>query len=169
MRGRRHTMLTVTTIGAAAVATLLPGGCSSGGASCTTQSVTVQSVTLPSVTSAFDLTATVKSPDSKPLSGVSVQFWAWGTPPGKSSSVGVPLGTTTTDASGRAMLKMPPIIRDHVASTLEGIAGTRFVEVSAKGLAGPIGGTAYCEGKGSAPVTCGAAGQGCPAVVLPKA
>ena len=168
MRCTRHTLLTTTTIGAAVIATLLPAGCSSSGGGCTSQNLTVQNVVLSSITAAFDIHAAAQSPDGKPLSGVPVAFWAWGRPPGQTASVRIQLGTASTDASGRAILKMPPIIQDNVVSTLDGIDGTTFVKVSADGMAGTVNETPYCEGKGSAPVTCGSAGQTCAIVKVPR-
>lgn len=167
MRGTRHTMLTLTTIGAAAVATLLPGGCSSGGG-CTTQNVSLQNLALSKITAAFDVRATVRSPDGKPLSGMSVRIWAWGNMTGQTSSVRIQLGTATTDAFGAATLKMPPIKQDNMVSTLDGIAGATFVKVSADALGETVSDTTYCEGKASAPVTCGPTGQACPVVDVPK-
>ncbi|HET9172121.1 MAG TPA: hypothetical protein VFN97_22010 [Actinospica sp.] len=169
MRGTRHTMLTLTTMGAAVVATLLPGGCSSGGSGCAAQDVTVQNVVLSSISAAFDVHTQVRShSDGKPLYGESVQFWAWGRPPGQSNTVSIQLGTVTSDASGEATLKMPPIMQNYMVSTLDGISGTDFVKVTANGLPGTVAGIGYCEGKGSAPVSCGPTGQACPVIEVPR-
>jgi hypothetical protein len=160
-------MLMLTTIGAAAVAMLLPGGCSSGGG-CTAQNVSLQNLALSKITAAFDVRATVRSPDGKPLAGMSVRIWAWGTMAGQASPVSIQLGTATSDAFGAATLKMPPIKQNDMVSTLDGIAGTTFVKVSADALGETVSDTRYCEGNASVPVTCGPTGQTCPVVGVPK-
>lgn len=160
-------MLTLTTIGAAAAATMLPGGCSSGGG-CTAQNVSLQNLALSKITAAFDVRATVRSPDGQPLSGMSVRIRAWGTMAGQAAPVSIQLGTATSDAFGTATLKMPPIKQNYMVSTLDGIAGATFVKVSADALGETVSDTTYCEGTASAPVTCGPTGQTCPVVDVPK-
>lgn len=154
------------TLAVIAAATLLPTGCSSSGPGCTSPSVTLQNVKLADVAAAFNASAIVKTnaAGGKPLAGVPVQFLAWGTSPGQSSSVGVPLGTVTTDSSGGATLHMPPIVQDNEISKLSGIAGMTFAKVSVDIPGRTVGDVAYCEGRGSARVTCGSAEQTCPLV-----
>ena len=155
----------MTTVTAAAAAGLLPAACSSSSPGCISPTVTLQNVALSDVASAFDVRATVLSPDGgKPLAGESVEFWAWGSPPGEESSVGISLGKVTTDASGDAAVHMPPLVQGDEISPLSGLSGTDFVRVSVDVSAHTLAGSPYCAGKARVPVTCGSAGQDCPAV-----
>lgn len=165
MHSAKYTLLRLTAVSAAAAAALLPAGCSSSGSGCTAPAVTLQNVALSDITAAFDVHATVKSPDGgKPLAGVSVEFWAWGSTPGKPSSLGVPLGTVRTDPSGDATLHVPPIVQGNGISKLSGLSGLTFAKVSADTSALTVAGTPYCAAKASIPVTCGSAAQTCPPV-----
>jgi hypothetical protein len=127
----------------------------------------MQNVVLSSISAAFDVHVTVKSSDSKPITGASVDFTAWGAQPGQTGSVGVPIGTATTDATGHATLAMPAIVQGYEVSGLGKIAGTTFVKIGARTAARTVSGTSYCEGDADEPVSCGAAGQACPVISVP--
>jgi hypothetical protein len=138
-------------------AMLLPSGCSSG-SGCASVSVGVASPHLTDVRAAFDVAATLAA-SGRPLSGVSVEFWAWGSPPGQTSSVGTDLGVAVSGADGKATLHEPALVDAGEVSRLGEVAGTDLVRVSGDVAAGTIAGRAHCAAKGHAPVTdCGPGG-----------
>lgn len=152
MRNHHRIVTLMALVALVAAAMVLPAGCSSG-SGCKATAVRVTSVQLADVTAPFDVNATVTA-SGKPLAGVSVEFWGWGQPPGQTSSRGSALGVATTGADGTAVLHLPALLTDGVASPLGELSGLEFVRVSANAAPTTISGHAYCASKGRAPVTC---------------
>src|SRR6184192_633055 len=113
---------------------VLPAGCSSGSSGCQATAVRVVSPQLTDARVAFDVNATVTA-SGKPVAGVTVEVWGWGQPPGQTSSRGISLGVATTGSDGAVVLHVPALLTAGVASSLEGLAGTDFVRVSANAAA----------------------------------
>lgn len=138
-----------------AAAVLLPSGCSSG-PGCRPVSVGVATPHITDIKAAFDIDATVTA-SGHPLSGVSVEFWAWGSPPGETSSVGTDLGAVVSGADGRATFHEPALdTPGDVGRMAANLTGNTLVRVSGSVAAASIAGRAYCAAKGRAAVTdCG--------------
>lgn len=132
-------------------------GCSSG-SGCRSLTVGLTTPQLTAVTAAFDIPATVTA-SGRPLGGVHVEFWAWGSPPGQTSQVGAPLGTVVTGPDGTATLHVPALAGSGEVSRLGQLGGTDLVRVSGDVAAVTLAGKPYCAAKGQAPVAnCGSGG-----------
>lgn len=141
-----------------AAATTAPSGCSSSGSGCRPVTVGIATPHIADIKAAFDIDTTIAA-SGHPLSGVSVEFWAWGAPPGETSSVGTELGTAVSGADGTAVFHEPALGPGTVAGMAANLTGNYLVRVSADVAAVSIAGQAYCGAKGRAPITdCGASG-----------
>lgn len=152
--------------GALVAATTVLSASRSSSSDCTAQNVTLQKVDLSDLGTAFDVSAAANagSDSAKPLEGTPVKFWAWGSHPGQSSSVGVLLDTATANSSGTVTLHVPPLVRNNEISKLSGLAGLTFAEVSVNIAARTVSGVSYCQGKSSVPVSCSSNGRPSPTV-----